>query len=237
MTHMSWIGLGDMARSRGKTSAPKPPPEYGALLQRHREALGLTREQMAKLANLDANTVRRNEIGDELRSVKGANAIREALVAHGRDVPPVPVGGGPWAPHVVVVPSTPKLDPADEVVRRNLIRFREALGLDQFAASFAIGIPFAELQAYELGEHVPATPMIARIAEAYGCSRGAFLDDAPALPSFAPSPRVAFHYGGPNTRYLTDEQRRTLAEIAESAARAAAADRPGDPKKPGPKRR
>lgn len=213
MTEICPVRLSTVTRSRGKPLAPKPPVEYGAVLMEHRKALGLERGELAKLAGVDYNTVLRNETGMAERSVKGANAIRDALVKQGRDVPPVPVGEGAWSPPVVV-PAGPKLDPADETVRHNLVRFREAIGLDQFAAAFAVGIPYDELHAYELGEQVPSNAVLAKFANAYGCNTGAFLDAVDELPKFDLERQVAFHFGGPATKYLTDAERETLARIA-----------------------
>ncbi len=215
MTANPAIALGHVTRSPRKPSAPKPPVGYGKVLQEHREALGLSRDELAKHAGIDSNTLRRNEIGDPLRSVKGANAIRDALIALGRSVPPVPVGDD-WQPTVIV--PAPTLDPADEIVRRNLVRFREAVGMDQFAAAFASGLTYEALKAYELGERIPSTATLASLAATYGCNTGAFLDDTENLPTFDATRQAAFHYGGPGTPLLTDEQRRLLAEIAEDVA-------------------
>ncbi len=211
------IPFDGMARSRGRTSAPKPPVAYGKWLAEQREKLGLDRRQLAERAKIDYNTVLRVEIGDPLRSVKGANAIREALLKEGLDIPQVPIGDENWHPPTGV-PGLPQLDPADETVRRNLVRFREAVDLDQFAAAFAARISYEELRSYELGQTIPTTPVLKRIADAYGCTAGAFLDATADLPAFDPARRVAFHFGGPGTKYLTDVEREALTKIASSVS-------------------
>jgi transcriptional regulator with XRE-family HTH domain len=195
--------------------SPKPPPAYGQYLERVMRSLGLNLTQLAEKTGAQYLTLMRavsNNGEHRDRSVKGSSTFREALLAAGAtNVADVPTNED-WAPPK---PPRPALDPADEIVRVNLVRFREALQLDQFAAAFAIKIPHDELVAYETGERVPSTPMLARIAEAYGCSRGSLLEEAQTAPPVNPSRLVGLHFGGPGTPLLTSTQRAQLEAIAK----------------------
>lgn len=190
----------------------KPPKWYGRLLEREREAAGMSRREFAEKTKIDDVTILRNETGADLRSVKGSSRIKAALEAMGRHLPPVPVGDVP-EPDLVV---SSKLDPADEVVRRNMVRFRAAVNMDVFAAAHASGLSVDELKDYELGEKIPTNAVLSRLADTYGCNRGAFLDDTDQLPKFEIEKQPALYFGGRAAHLLTPEEEAALEKITAS---------------------
>lgn len=83
------------------------------------------------------------------------------------------------------------LDPRDEIVRRNLIRFREEADLSQAQAGDLSGVPVDAIRRYETGTTatVPGT-VLSELAKLYGHSVDDFfmtnppkakLDEAPVL--------------------------------------------------------
>jgi transcriptional regulator with XRE-family HTH domain len=195
----------------GRPSAPKPPVSYGRLLQEHREALGLSRVELGKLAGVDDVTVLRNETGMVERSVKASSKMRDALVERGRHVPPVPVGDDAEWSAPIPTGERPREDPSEENIRRNLIRAREALELDQFAAAHATGLAYAEIRAYELGEETPSGGALRRFGDAYGCEPGDFFK--PEAPKVNRDRTRQLWYGGANTQFMTDEERSAIEKI------------------------
>ncbi len=211
-----------MTKGAGRPNVPRPPASYGAYLKREREKLGLDRYEMAELAGMDYNTVMRNEEGMDVRSVKASSKIRDALRKKGVDAPPVPVGDEPWEPTVTV---SSQLDPADEVVRKNMVRFRAAVNMDVFAAAHASGLSVDELKAYELGDKIPTNAVLSKLADTYGCNRGAFLDENDALPKFDTEKQPGIFFGGPKAHLLTPEEEAALAKITASVTARARAEK------------
>lgn len=222
----------DLPSGVARPTAPKPPKEYGKYLAQVRERLGLSRAQVAELGGFDYNTVMRLEQGDESRSVKGANSVRDALIKAGaKDVAPVPVGEDvDW--QQPSVRREGREDPTEENIRRNLIRARETLDIDQFAAAHATRIPYEELRAYELGEKSPSTAVLGKFAQAYGCTAGSFLEEtAPAVDRARAS---QYWYGGPATEDMTEDERTAVEKIFASVT---ARTRAAKAKKPSVKRK
>ncbi len=137
-----------MTPKTSRPGAPKPPLAYGKMLERKRIELGRAdRKAFAVETGVDYATVFRNETGDAARSVKGSSAVRAALISLGASVPPVPTDEN-WTEGDE--PHTP-LPPAAEKVRRNLLRFREHLKLDQSAVAYMAGLGTDEYRLREIG--------------------------------------------------------------------------------------
>lgn len=235
----SAIPLG-VAEAKKPSKAPKVPASYGKLLvQLASSELQLTREQLAAKAGVSDVTAWRVETGHPDGSVKAAHAMRQVLVDGGVNVPPVPVGAEDWQPP----PPARKrfVDPVEENICRNMIRVREALGMDQFAAAHAIGIPTEELRSYEDGERSPASPVLAKVAKAYGCRTGDFFEAE--MPTIDRTKVPGFHLGGELTKYMTAAEREAVEQIFKGIeARKLLEDKRAlgektAPKKPRPKTR
>jgi transcriptional regulator with XRE-family HTH domain len=209
-----------LAVSAGSGASKRPAPyliKYGRLLAEAREALGLKQHEVARLARYkDDLTVSRIEAGLDGASKNAAERIADALRAKGANIPPLVIGREDWTADPGAAMVKPMADPTDERIRSNLVRFRQAIGLDQFAAADATKIPYEDLQRYELGqEPVPRQRLVA-IAEKYGCRPGDFFEDA--LPKFDASKQPSIHLGGPAAAFITDAERAEIERIAKHAA-------------------
>ncbi len=77
-------------------------------------------------------------------------------------------------------------DPDDEIIRRNLEKFRVEAGYSQAQISEMSGVPVANYARYERGENaVPAKALMA-IADAYGRSTDDFRSPNPGPPKAEP---------------------------------------------------
>lgn len=207
---MSAIRLDVVAKKSARPSAPKVPKAYGKMLvDRAKAELGLDRSEVADFAGISDVTAWRIETGHVDGSVKAANAMREVLLRNGLDVPPVPVGATEWEPPRPAVAVLK--NPDEERIRQNLVRFREAIGIDQFAAAHLTGIAYETLVAYELGEQVPPSSTLVKIAERYGCRPGDFFEAE--LPEFDLDRVPGAWYGGPATKNMTAEERETVERV------------------------
>jgi transcriptional regulator with XRE-family HTH domain len=210
------ISLVVPARSPGRRPGKaRIQPAFGKLMAAERERLGLSQAEAAKLAGYESYlTAWRVETAAGDASINAAIKIRNVLVARGASLPPDPTSED------VVVPTSegakPRTDQTEERIRQNLIRFREAVGLDQFAAASASQIPYETLRGYEFGEEPVPTQHLKAIATAYGCRAGDFFEEE--LPDFDTTKLPALHFGGPGTAELTDEERETLRKIAENVS-------------------
>lgn len=76
------------------------------------------------------------------------------------------------------------LDPVDERIRKNLIRFREECGLSQAQLADLSGVPMNNLSRYERGENTPPPSAIEMVAVVVGRDPGDFFksDPPPAKP-------------------------------------------------------
>jgi len=208
------IPLEVSARS-AKPEAPKVPPGFGKLLKAEREKFGLTQLEVAKLAGYDSDlTVSRVEVGYKGASPKAAANIAAALRKKGANIPALALGDDEWTPPVDGARVTPMADPTEEKIRTNLVRFREAVELDQFEAADRAHIPYAELRRYELGEISVSMARLVALASVYGCRPGDFFEDK--LPDFDRSKQPALHFGGPGREIMTDEEREATERIAKA---------------------
>jgi len=215
MKSISAIPLDVSARGIDKSGVPKELVAYGKVIAAQREKLELTQQQLAHLAGYkDGLTVTRIENGLEGASAKAAVRLAEALRKKGAALPPLALGDEDWTPPRESA-GRPRQDPTEELIRRNLIRFREALGLDQFAAATATGIPYEELRSYELGDATVPPARLAAIAAAYGCRAGDFFEDR--MPALDASKVPVIHLGGPATANLTPHERETVERIMKAA--------------------
>lgn len=77
-------------------------------------------------------------------------------------------------------------DPDEEIIRRNLVKFREEAGYSQAQISDMAQIPVANYARYERGENsVPATALRS-LAAAYGRSTDDFHEPNPGAPKQEP---------------------------------------------------
>jgi transcriptional regulator with XRE-family HTH domain len=208
------ILLGVAARS-SKPVAPKVPAGFGRLLASEREKLGLTQMEVAKLAGYDSDlTVSRVEAGYKGASPKAAANIAAALRKAGANIPFLSLGDDDWRPPADGARVTPMADPTEEKIRNNLVRFREAVDLDQFEAADRAHIPHAELRRYELGEVSVSMARLVSLASVYGCKPGDFFEDK--LPDFDRTKQPALHFGGPGRAIMTDAEREATELIAKA---------------------
>ena len=75
-------------------------------------------------------------------------------------------------------------DPLEEIVRKNIIAFREGAGFSQAEAADLSGVPVYNLSRYERGESksIPAT-VLHQLAEVYGRKLEDFYDPDPPPPA------------------------------------------------------
>jgi transcriptional regulator with XRE-family HTH domain len=202
------IPLDSVARKTSQSGAPKPPAWYAKLLVTEREALGLTRAEFAKRSGLDYNLIMRNEGGGGGDpSVKGSNRVRAALIKMGRtEIPPAP-STEDAPPPVHSSHAVRHVDPDADRLMKNLIRFREALGMDQFAAAFATKIPYEQYRAFETGDEIPSGTAVARLARGLGCRVGDLYELDGTLPDFDLDAQPSAWLGGAATAKMTAEER------------------------------
>lgn len=75
-----------------------------------------------------------------------------------------------------------KNDPERDLVRANLVRFRDEVELSQQEASDLSGVPVGNLTRYETGKSFPDPIVLRRLAEAYGRPLDDFfLEDPPPV--------------------------------------------------------
>ena len=166
MTERLDIASGAVAPKTSKT--PRFPPAYGRYLEDCAKTAGLDRKDLARLTDLDEQTIYRNFAGRPQRSVLSANKIRAAIVARGVQVDPVPTEADGWNGPAPRVDGAKRLSGPAETFRRNLVRFREEAGLVELHdASAATGIPFETLRAYELGEQEPSGGHLITMSRVY----------------------------------------------------------------------
>lgn len=210
------IPFGDMSENPKRPTAVRPPASYGRYLERLMEPLlerlGIGREAFAKRAKIDPQTLRRNLAGTELRSVKGMNTIRDALVAHGLDVIPVPTTED-WTPPPAPLPA------AAERVRRNLIRFRTFLDFDHYALSRLSKVSIDVIRNAEAGAEQLTMQALDAIAAAMGGRPGAFFED-PAAPMPELKPPKRWWLGGPDSEDIPEEANNQIDEIMRGVVKA-----------------
>ena len=229
-----------------KTSnPPRFPAAYGAWLEKQAQSIGLDRNQIAKLADLDYQTVYRNFTGKPQRSVLAANKIRRVLLERGLEIPPVPGGEEEWSPPEIGAVGhhgTANVGIADPL-RRNLVNFREQANLLLHEAAEATGIPLEKLRAYENGDQLVSGPHLLELARVYGRPAEQFDMPEPPPPDGKRAPAIYFRVVGslddmsPEDRDRLIELRRELEAInarerARIAQAKAAAKRTSKPKKP-----
>lgn len=127
------------------------------------------------------------------------------------------------------VPTPPTAADSDrEITRKNLVRFRDEVGLGQLEASVHAHIPLDELESYEAGARDVPRSVLAALATVYQRRIGDFIEVDPR-PREAPIERKATWFGIDSERWakMTAEQReRFLAKGRELDAIAAEADAP-----------
>lgn len=177
------IPLASVTKKPERSGAPKPPAWYGKVLTEHREALGLSRPQFAKESGIDAVKILRNETGMPERSVKGSNEIRDALIALGRDVPPVPVGEHVAEPAagltVHEIGRVDADDPKNKTIRTNLRRLRERAGYEVEGLADALRIEADQLLEYERGDKAIPPSLLEAIAAQLGHEISHFWSENP----------------------------------------------------------
>lgn len=76
-------------------------------------------------------------------------------------------------------PMVRKANPRKDLVARNLLLLRTALGLSQQDASTAADVPIDNLRRYEQGKTFPDSDVLQRIAAAYGHLMDDFFKEEP----------------------------------------------------------
>lgn len=218
---MSAIPLDVSAKKPGKPAAPKVPKAWGEILKSESARLGISRDELAKLANVGTNTVWRVETGHQDSSVKAAAGLRAVLLERGAVIPPVPVGVEDWTPDAVAAPAntTPSAGDSDEeIIRKNLIRFREQAEHDQFSAASAAGIPYEDLRRYELGEVEPPNSALRKLSTVYGREPGDFFKVAP--PPLDPNtvPELWWRGRPEVVKTISEEDKRRIDELMREIA-------------------
>jgi transcriptional regulator with XRE-family HTH domain len=175
--------------ARKTSNTPRFPVEYGKYLEQRAKAAGLDRHALVRLTGLDYNTIYRNFAGKPQRSILSANKIRDVIVARGVAVDPVPSETDDWQPGKGRGNAT-QPPPIDDPLRRNLVNFREEVGLDLHEAAKETGIPLELLRAYELGEQAVSGLHLIELAKTYGRPAEHFDQPNPPPRASPPRPRV-----------------------------------------------
>lgn len=83
------------------------------------------------------------------------------------------------------------LDPVDERIRKNLVRFREECGLSQAQLADLSGVPMNNLSRYERGENAVPASVIDLLSAVFGRKPGDFYENEPG-PAPKPEERNVF---------------------------------------------
>jgi transcriptional regulator with XRE-family HTH domain len=196
--------------------ATQYPVTYSAYLARKAEEAGLDTHALEAATGLSYQTVYRALSGQPQRAAKSAIAIRDVLLQRGVDVLPVPVGYDSW--------TEPKLRPAqvavaegEEVLRRNLVRFREQAGYpDLHEGARATGISFEMLRAYEVGEREISGSHLLELARVYERNPSEF-ELANPPPGKKPAPAIYFRVVG-DMDEMSRENRDRVVELQKELA-------------------
>ena len=124
--------------------------------------------------------------------------------------------------------KTPKPpDPLEEVVRRNVIAFREEAGLSQADAADVSGVPVYNLSRYERGEtrNIPAT-VLHVLAEAYGRNVGDFYEPDPPPPAKLEERPAIFLRSRPDTAIDQEVYEKVMRAVRDANAELRAKKKP-----------
>lgn len=174
-------------------ATPAVPAAYGQLLLDIAASKGLQEEQLAEVADLSSVTIWRLKSGKG--SARSAANVRAILIGRGASVPPIPLGDLDWQPSPEQAPRpqhtpTPTGSDDEATIRRNLVRFREQAGYDQFAAATAAGLTYETLNAYETGTAEIPGAVLRQLATPYGRRPGHFFEADPPAPDLSEVPAV-----------------------------------------------
>lgn len=98
-------------------------------------------------------------------------------------------GDGATAGRYTIVPMPRRTDAEmNDLIRQNLIRFREELGITQTAAAEEAGVPLDNLRRYEKGKNRVDAVTLSRLAETYGRTVDDFHSEAPGPPDLSRRP-------------------------------------------------
>lgn len=196
------------------------PIKYVEYLLERAASLGYTTDaQLAKALGINKLGIWRLRARDEGTGISMATKIREFLVEKGLEIPQLPIDDMDWDVSSIADRERPPRDDDsdDEKIRRNMIRFRQMLHLDQAAASDHVGVPYEMLVAWERGEATPTGPQLISLARRYFRRRGAddFVSTGEVEPPFQPKlPLVSVSVRGS----LNDEGQRRLDAIRAQAS-------------------
>lgn len=151
------------------------PDSYVTYLLEQAKALGLTETRLAKEMDKNPIGITRLKNG-EGTGISMATSIREYLIGRGLDIPPIPIDASEWSPSTEPRRIPTAADSENEILRLNLIRFREDVGLDQLEAANRSTVAYADILSYERGERVPDTSELRLLAPHYGRRVGDFLE-------------------------------------------------------------
>lgn len=151
------------------------------------------------------------------RCLAGHNVTYETVEAISRflDIPsPFKIADTEAMALESVVSTTPlPTDTDDQVIRKNLTRFREAAGLDLLGAADASGIPYETLRAYELGDITIPNTALKPLGAIYGHRAGDFFDVEPPPSTLDETPGIWWRARPEIHALITESDRRRLDDL------------------------
>jgi transcriptional regulator with XRE-family HTH domain len=215
-----------------KGDKPPVPTTYVAYLIGIARQLGWDENKFAEKADMAYQTLYRARDGHKESSALAVRKLRNALLAAGENVHPVPIDVDEWTnPDDVARAARPKIDPEAETIRVHLAAARERAGIDVYEVNARTGIPVVTIQAYEEGtEMVPGTHL-RTLAKLYGYKTDDIVEPVP-LPKPDLAARAVIHMRTddelalelltPAERERLEAARRELLAINEAARQRAA---------------
>jgi transcriptional regulator with XRE-family HTH domain len=118
-------------------------------------------------------------------------------------------------------------DPLEEIVRKNIIAFRDQAGLSQAEAADISGVPVYNLSRYERGESriIPAT-VLRLLAEAYGHRVDDFYDPDPPPPTKLDERPAIFLRSMPGTEIDPEVYAKVMRAVRDANAELRAKKKP-----------
>lgn len=127
----------------------------------------------------------------------------------------------------MVAKGSKLLDPVEEIIRANVLRFREESGLSQAQVADISGVPMNNFSRYERGDHPFPASVIVQLSAVFGRPVGDFYASDPGPPPKVDDLDVFFL----RTRPGREIDEKIAAEVREALAAANARARGRRPKK------
>lgn len=116
-------------------------------------------------------------------------------------------------------------DPLEEIIRRNIVRFREGADLSQAQAADLSGVPLDNLRRYERGESGVPASVLRQLADVYGHRVDDFYESDPPAAKLEDRP-LLFLRSMPGTDIDPDVYERVTKAIRDANAELRSKKRP-----------